>query len=238
MRQMRDGPLGPGDLVLADFDGTVSIEDTSLYTITRLGLAEAWDLEYAWRRGEMGAPECLARQWGMVRLPRRELEALVDSVALDAAFPLFVAECRARGAQVAVLSDGLDLYVERGLQRLGLEPCPGLLPLPAHTDRLPVFVNHGEWTPEGLEVSFPWAWPHCDQCGNCKTAKLFALRPGHRRVIYVGDGYSDMCVARFADLLFAKDHLAEYCTRRRIPFLPFAGFADLRERLCPAEHEN
>jgi 2,3-diketo-5-methylthio-1-phosphopentane phosphatase len=224
-------PLGPGDLVLSDFDGTIALADTGLEVITRLDLPEAWALEHRWRRGEIGSPECLAAQWALVRLPRERLEALLDALPLDPGFPGFVDLCRQRGVHLAILSDGLDLYLYRLLQGLGLRGCPGTVPLAPLNGCLPVFVNHAEWTPEGVVVEFPHAGRECADCGNCKTEELLALRPNYRRVLYLGDGYSDMCAARHADVLFAKSHLAEFCRREGLPFHPFANFAEITAAL-------
>jgi 2,3-diketo-5-methylthio-1-phosphopentane phosphatase len=224
-------PLGPGDLVLSDFDGTISLADTGLEMMTRLELPGAWELEYRWRRGEIGSPEALAGQWGEVKLPRERLEALLDELPLDTSFPAFVDLCRAREVQLIIVSDGLDLYIYRLLERLGLRGCPGTLPLVPEEGCLPVFVNHAEWTREGVTVEFPHMARDCRECGNCKTEELLALKPGYRRVLYLGDGYSDMCAARHADVLFAKSHLAEFCLREGLPFHPFETFAEITEAL-------
>lgn len=224
-----DPPLGAGDLVLSDFDGTVSLQDTGLEMITRLQLEAAWELEDRWRRGDIGSAECLAKQWAMVRLSEEDLLALLDDVALDESFPAFVDLCRERGADLAVLSDGLDLYVNRMLGRLGLRTCPQPEKLPPLSQGLATYANHAEWTPEGVRVSFPCATRECDACGNCKSAWLRALRPGHRRVIYLGDGYSDMCVARRVEVRFAKGHLAEFCEEQGLPYYPLRSFAEVVE---------
>ena len=47
----------------------------------------------------------------------------------------------------------------------------------------------------------------------------------------MGDGVSDRFGARYADVTFAKDHLAEHCRRESIPFLPYGNFDDVRRAL-------
>jgi len=224
-------PLGPGDLVLSDFDGTISLVDTGVEMITRLGLREAWELEERWRCGEIGSRECLAGQWALVRMPEQELLDLLDAMPLDETFVEFVNLCRRRRTDLAVLSDGLDLYVNRMLARLGLRACPGRVPLPPLSECLPAFANHGEWTPQGVRVTFPLTRQDCEACGNCKRAHLEALRPGHRRVIYIGDGYSDMCAAQYADMRFARNHLADFCDEQGLDYRPFACFTDVAAAL-------
>ena len=229
MPRLIDPPLGPGDLVLSDFDGTISRHDTGLAMMTRLQLAPAWELEERWRAGEIGSAECLARQWAMVVLREEELLSLLDSMPLDETFPAFVDLCRERGAGLVVLSDGLDLYVDRMLGRLGLRTSSRPETLPPLDECLATYANHAEWTPAGVRVTFPGAERDCDDCGTCKTARLRALRPGYRRVLYLGDGYSDMCAARHADLRFAKHHLADYCRERGLAYYPFEDFAEVIE---------
>jgi 2-hydroxy-3-keto-5-methylthiopentenyl-1-phosphate phosphatase len=50
-------------------------------------------------------------------------------------------------------------------------------------------------------------------------------------VAFVGDGVSDRFGARYADVTFAKDALAEHCRRESIPFFPYEHFEDVRRTL-------
>ena len=58
-----------------------------------------------------------------------------------------------------------------------------------------------------------------------------ALRRHFRRVIYVGDAYSDVCPAKYADAVFAKSHLADILAGERVRFVPFQGLADVAAML-------
>lgn len=44
--------------------------------------------------------------------------------------------------------------------------------------------------------------------------------------VHHGDGRSDTCIARQADLVLAKGYLADYCVTEQIPHLQISGFAD------------
>jgi 2-hydroxy-3-keto-5-methylthiopentenyl-1-phosphate phosphatase len=50
------------------------------------------------------------------------------------------------------------------------------------------------------------------------------------RVIYIGDGYSDRCPAMQADIVFAKDHLADLMDEKGVQYEPFESFADVIEK--------
>src|SRR6056297_1700536 len=82
--------LRQGDLVMSDFDGTITKRDTGWVVFDELGLDEAWDWEYRWRDREISSIECLSGQWGLVDLPPEEMLALIDELETDERFPEFV----------------------------------------------------------------------------------------------------------------------------------------------------
>jgi 2-hydroxy-3-keto-5-methylthiopentenyl-1-phosphate phosphatase len=50
-------------------------------------------------------------------------------------------------------------------------------------------------------------------------------------IVYIGEGYSDRCPARFADIIFAKDELLRFCQRENISYFAYATFADIQDRM-------
>ncbi len=219
--------LRPGDLVMSDFDGTITKRDTGWVVFDELGLDEAWTIEYRWRDREISSMECLQGQWGLVSVPDAELMELLDSVETDERFPEFVRRAREAGAEVVVASDGLSLYLDRLLERMGFEICEGDPDPDDPDDCIARYVNAAQLTPEGVRISFPHANEACGQCGNCKTAHLSRLRLRYDRVIYIGDGYSDRCPAMQADIVFAKDHLVGLMEENGLPYVPFEDFGDV-----------
>ncbi|HUS81224.1 MAG TPA: MtnX-like HAD-IB family phosphatase [Armatimonadota bacterium] len=219
--------IRPGDIVMSDFDGTVTLRDTGWVVFDTLKLKGAWDWEYRWRDREISSIECLSGQWGLVKLPPEELMALVDTVGLDERFPEFVHRARAAGAEVVVASDGLSFYLDRMLGRLGLAICdddpePGVV-----RECITRYVNRATLTDEGVKIEFPHSNQDCMRCGNCKRQHLSRLRLKYRRAIYIGDGYSDRCPAMASDVVFAKNHLAKIFDEEGLPYVPFERFADV-----------
>jgi len=221
--------LRPGDLVMTDFDGTVTRRDTGWVVFDTLGIPEAWDWEYRWRDREISSIECLAGQWGLVDVPPEELLALIDSIELDERFPEFVERARDAGAEVVIASDGLSFYLDRMLEGLGLEICEDDPEPGVRRNCVTRYVNRAELTDEGVVIDFPHSNPACMQCGNCKTRHLARLQERYRRTVYIGDGYSDRCPALEADLVFAKDHLAELMDSYGMRYVPFEDFRDIIE---------
>ena len=44
------------------------------------------------------------------------------------------------------------------------------------------------------------------------------------KVVLIGDGSSDMCVAKEADYIFARRKLQSHCEALGVPFFPFDDF--------------
>jgi 2,3-diketo-5-methylthio-1-phosphopentane phosphatase len=200
--------------ILCDFDGTVVTADVQ-HVILNHYTGDAWvPINEAWRRGEVSTEERARQQWALVHTTEGELAALVTRLPLDPTFPPFVAFCRERGYELAIVSDGFDFYIERILAVHGLSA-------------VPFTANHLAFQNGRIELTFINPNPVCCRLGNCKRRAVERLRPPNGRVVYVGDGLSDACGADAADLVFAKGLLASYCQEHSIPFRPFHDFADI-----------
>ncbi|HEY0179844.1 MAG TPA: MtnX-like HAD-IB family phosphatase [Dokdonella sp.] len=209
-----------GWTILCDFDGTVSVEDITDSLLERFGRPGWQAIEQAWRRGEIGSRDCMAQQVGLLDANRDELDAHLDTMSIDRAFPAFVAAAIEARAPLAIVSDGLDYAISRILGRHGLAD-------------LPIVANRLEADGErAWRLEFPHGRPACRVAsGNCKCACADRARAPRRRVLLIGDGASDFCVAGEADLVFAKHRLIEHCRAAGIPYVPITGFADALELL-------
>ena len=206
---------------LCDFDGTVSPRDIGAALVRAYAAGRERDLDALldrWRAGTIGHRELTERQCGLLAVGEDEARAFVLRFALDPGFAPFVREARARGDEVMVVSEGFDFYLDALLAREGLAD-------------LPRAANRLTFGPGGtVRATFPHPDPACGSCGNCKGQHARAWRGRGFRTALVGDGLSDRCGAREADLVFARGDLLAWCTRERIPAEPFAEFADVAAR--------
>jgi len=197
--------------VFVDFDGTISVGDTTDLILERFA-DSAWKaVEADWVAGRIGSRECLARQIDLVRASPEALDAFLQGAAIDPHFPEFVALCRKHGLRPTVVSDGLDRVVTTMLARAGID--------------LPIIANRLEWLGgERWRLGFPHARSDCrTTAGNCKCVALGA-EPATVRIL-IGDGRSDFCAAQTAHLVLAKGDLLEHCRRHDIAHVPFGNFA-------------
>lgn len=208
--------------VFCDFDGTIARVDTTDVVLTHYARPEWAVVEADWLAGRISAAQCMREQVALIQAPRAALDALLDTVPLDPGFPAFVRWAQRSGVPVAVVSDGVDYFIRRVLDRHGL----GDLPIVANR-----LDGGGEWS-----LAQPWSRSDCEAAsGVCKCAatglKNRAAGPGEL-VVFVGDGRSDFCVSDRADLVFAKHKLAEERRRTGAPFEPFSTFHEVTAALA------
>lgn len=197
--------------ILCDFDGTIAVDDVTDALLNRFA-DPAWEaIETRWRAGEIGSRECMRQQVALVDASLADVDALLDGLPIDPAFPAFVAEARRRNMPVQVVSDGLDYAIRRILSRHGLDD------LPVRANRL---LHDGA---RGWKLESPHAHVACSTAsGTCKCA----IARGHARVLMIGDGQSDFCVAGEADFVFAKQRLITHCRQAGIFHRPIIDFTD------------
>ncbi|WP_017902493.1 MtnX-like HAD-IB family phosphatase [Pseudomonas asplenii] len=198
--------------IVCDFDGTISRTDAIDNILERFA-DPSWEaIEQEWLDGHIGSRECLSRQLALVKATPAQLLAYFDTIDIDPDFPDFVDHVMSLGATIEVVSDG----IEQGIARILSRNYVTLLPILANRLRQ---VDQDSW-----RIDFPHASDACRAAsGNCKCKST----PKGKRVLVIGDGQSDMCVAGTADFVFAKGRLAEHCQRNGIPHARFDSFSEL-----------
>lgn len=205
--------------ILCDFDGTVSVEDVIDSLLSEYGRPGWQALEDDWRAGRIGSRQCMKGQVELLDLNKLTLDAHLDAVRIDHGFTEFVRHAKAADVPLSIVSDGLDYAIQRILGRHGLHD------LPISANHL-VELGSGRWTLES-----PLQSPGCSSgtC-KCKFAETGERDPSHR-VLLIGDGASDFCVANFVDFVFAKNRLVEHCRSAGIPYAAITCFEDAIELL-------
>ena len=123
--------------------------------------------------------------------------------------PLLVAH----GAGPVVLSDDFHFVIDTILHSNGIKG-------------ITVCANRLRFCDDRLIPAFPHTNLRCWKCGHCKTKNLKKRGIGSKIIIYIGDGRSDICPAKKADLVFAKGSLLKYFRQNRLECKPFK---DLKE---------
>ena len=203
-------------LFVVDFDGTLSVRDTTDTLLEKFAEPKWKEFEQAWLDGTITAVECMKQQIRLVKTDHVTLENFFRSIQLDASFLPFHRYV-SQFAEIAIISDGLDHAIMTAIRHAALP-------------EMPVFANRLHFVPEGIDISFPHLNGNC-KVGNgvckCAVARNLALDASDGRVVLIGDGKSDACLADHADVVFAKGWLIRYCEDHGIAHYPFQTFADV-----------
>ena len=213
-------------VIFCDFDGTVSRRDVGYSLFRHFSNGRNEDLLPDWKAGRLSTRDCLRMEAEMVHASADEILGFVDRFELDHTFPELVSFCRGNKLPLMIVSEGMDFYIRRLLTRYDLAD-------------LTVLSNIGHIQNGGLRIEFPYTTRQCEGCGNCKAARMVEYRNKIAepcRIIFVGDGYSDACAAREADLVFAKKDLVRYCQAEGISYTAFDNFRDVICRIKEQEH--
>jgi 2-hydroxy-3-keto-5-methylthiopentenyl-1-phosphate phosphatase len=205
-----------------DFDGTITELDC-MDTLFRRHLETYRDLIAAMRSGELRPAEAVRRGVSGLPIPRAQVLAeFAEAAVLREGFAAFLHRLLAGGGRAAVISAGFREGIERAWRREGLarvELFAGeLLDLPAGGHGLELHAAFGD----------------CEFCGPraCKGPIVEALRRPGDLVAAFGDGQRDLCMARRADLVFARSGLARGCEREGIAYLHLDDFCMALETMA------
>jgi 2-hydroxy-3-keto-5-methylthiopentenyl-1-phosphate phosphatase len=153
--------------------------------------------------------EVIGLEFSTVRAPLAQVAAwLVENVRIRSGFHELVDRFRP-----LVVSSGFHELIEPVLARESVT--------------VELLANQLDARPEGWRV----LWRDeaaCAVCGEpCKRSTL----PEGGEVVYVGDGYSDRCVALAADRVFARDGLADYLDEQGLAYERFDTLNDVAASL-------
>ncbi|MBM4382169.1 MAG: alpha-galactosidase [Deltaproteobacteria bacterium] len=203
--------------VFCDYDGTFAKQDVGS-TIVRTHAAERRAQLWArLERGELDAWSYNMELLNGLAYPERTLNEFLRTIEIDPGGRALVDWCEEHGIPFRILSDGFDYNLER-LQRI-------------HGVRFAHDSNRLWYEQDRWRIAARYPDPRCGcATGVCKAARIREFRTHHpgARVIHVGNGrVSDLCGARAADLVFAKDSLAEELTKQGVAFEPFETLHDV-----------
>lgn len=213
LRFSRDVALG----VFCDYDGTFAVQDVGS-TIAKTYASER--RAALWERlsqGELNAWDYNMELLDGLELPEEKLDGFLKTIDPMPGASELVTWCEERGIPFRILSDGFDRNLDR-LQEL-------------HGVRFAYDANH-LWYEDGRWRLSPGAPDASCGCGTgvCKRGRIAQFRRHHPNatVVHVGNGrVSDLCASEAADVVFAKDTLAEELRARGIAFEPFEDLHDV-----------
>ncbi|MFH0762895.1 MAG: MtnX-like HAD-IB family phosphatase [Candidatus Omnitrophota bacterium] len=201
--------------VFFDFDNTITSKDVFDDMLVYFSKDRRWKkLERDWQKGKIGSRACLVGQIRGIRITKKRLDSYLSNIKLDPYFKKLLQFLNARRIKVAVLSDNFDYILKKVLAANG-------------AGGLKVYSNALRFFKDRLIPIFPFTDKRCRICAHCKKKNLLANAGSNSIIIYVGDGRSDICPAKYAHIVFAKKELLEFCRKENLAHIPYKGLGEV-----------
>ncbi len=214
--------------VLCDFDDTTVLENVAEMLLQQFSLDGSWQqLKQQSRDKVIGLREYQERAFRNTTASKETMQSAVKARAtLRPFFKELWQYCQSSGIPLAIVTVGLDFYVDALLEREKME-------------ELPRYAVRTDFTPGGITYEYPHSWDGsggspqevCQRWGNCKCSVLIQYRNRGHTILYVGDGRSDFCPASIADHVYARSHLAKLCDEQQVPYTELRDFRDVMNGL-------
>jgi len=210
-------------VIVSDFDGTITKEDSNYTLVTVLGNDENAQIEVDFLNGKMSNKEAFERHFEVMSISLAEYENFIkDNINIDNGFDRFLEFVRERGITLVVVSAGF----RQGIQYvLGEKRLNGV----------EVIANDLSGAPY-ISPTFASKDPDCNKdfgpCGNCKRECIATIRDkAKKKIIFIGDGITDRCAVENAEIIFAKHTLAKQCDEQGIPYIPYDTLDDITNHI-------
>lgn len=201
-------------LVQCDFDGTVTEEDISFFLLDAFAQGDWRRLLREYKEYKISVGEFNTKAFAMVKADKPTLlEALKGEVKVRAGFHELVNYCLKKGFRLVIVSNGLDFYIKAVLKELALE-------------NIEVHAAQASFHPEGMKVQYVGPDGKRLEDGFKEAYTESFLKLGYR-VIYIGNGDSDVAPAKYAHHVFATGELLAYCKENNLNYKSFENFIDV-----------
>ena len=216
-------------IICCDFDGTITLEDTGKMLLSNLTKKNWQYFDKLVINGEIGTRAALIKQWSMIENTSvEEINTIVNKIKIDPFFEEFYQWIKEREINFLILSDGFKSYISKILKNHSIE-----IPYDNIKANDMILKNNR------IEVQF--LTEQCEHdCANCKYSHVVNLKKDNAKIVYIGDGLSDIFPAQeLADIIFAKENedlAIKLKDDRRV--ITFSNFKQIKEKIREILEEN
>jgi len=208
-----DGMSTMKTLIQCDFDGTITEEDASFFLLDTFAQGDWRRLLREYKEHKISVGEFNTRAFAMVKADEPTLlEALKDKIKVRAGFHELVDYCLGKDFRLVIVSNGLDFYIKAVLKELALE-------------NVEMHAAQASFHPEGMKVQYVGPDDKRLEDGFKEAYVKTFLKLGYR-IIYMGNGDSDIAPAQYAHHIFATGELLAYCRENNLKYKPLENFID------------
>ncbi|HLR35075.1 MAG TPA: MtnX-like HAD-IB family phosphatase [Tissierellales bacterium] len=212
-----------GIAILADFDGTITEIDTNLKLISTFAEEKHEEIRELYNEGKMDLLSSIRLQYKYIKLTEEEyIDFILNEINITEGFVEFYKNIKNKNIPFAIVSGGFENGIKPFLNKYGIYDAE-------------IYANKFIFNDKDMEVKFYDEKQKCkyskEPCGNCKVKHYENYKKDNEQVIFIGDGWTDRCVAHEADIIFAKEGLLDYCKENNIDCIPWENFNDIAIKL-------
>ena len=205
-------------IIQCDFDGTIIRNNLSILLRERYACGDWQKIDSDYLHGHLTVEQSNKLQFVLMdtSMPS-QLKEVRQHIELRPGFVEFVRYCQESTIPFAIVSSGLDFYIEPVLAEIGMPD-------------LELHCGRTSFSCDGIDVSY------YDPEGNVidrgfKKKYLTWLKKRGKNIIYLGDGLSDLEAACQADHVFATGHLLDLLSSEPVVCRRFSDFHDLQRQV-------
>jgi len=201
-------------LVQCDFDGTITEKDIGFLLLDEFGRKEWRDLLQDYKEHRISVDNFNASAFSMIMANEATLvQATKNQATVREGFAGMVNYCSANDYRLVIISNGLEFYIKTVLKEIGM-------------DDIEIYAAHTEFHSDGLKVQYIGLDGKRSDDGLKESYIKHYIKEGYR-VIYIGNGDSDIHAAEHAYQVIARDDLLAYCRENNVNCEPFDDFNDV-----------
>lgn len=203
-------------LVQCDFDGTITDKDVSFLLLDAFADGDWRVLLAEYQAGKISVGDFNTRAFAMIKADREtQLNHIFNSgeIKIRPGFPELVDYCFRNQLKFVIVSNGQDFYIKAMLTKLGLR-------------NVEFHAARANFLPSGMAVNYIGPDGTIVPDGFKEAYTRLFLSQGYR-VIYVGNGVSDIYPARLSQHVFATADLLEKCRETKLDCIPFHDLHDV-----------
>jgi 2,3-diketo-5-methylthio-1-phosphopentane phosphatase len=201
-------------IFLIDFDRTITFNDSTdeIMKIHNEALVEEYQAKFS--LGKLRVRDYIKGLLESLKLTREEYRYDVSrNVIVDECFKEFLKlNYEVRIVSAGTYDNVLGVFAKNGIS------------IPEER----IYSNRLEFEGKDIRITFPHDNNESYE-GICKKSVVMKYKKLYDKVVFIGDGHSDIPASSAADILFAKKGLSleKYCIDNSIKYIPYSNFCDI-----------
>lgn len=201
-------------LIQCDFDGTATNEDISFMILDAFATGDWRHMLTQYQKGEISVGCFNTRAFIMVKENEASLKQFVrNKFELRDGFVELVEYCRKRGIRFVVVSNGMEFYIRTILETIGLSD-------------VEVIAAKSDFGDDGIEARYLGPDDKEIQNGFKEEYSRQFIKDGYR-IVYIGNGASDVPPSRLACHVFATGDMLNVYKAKGLDCTPFDNFSEV-----------